>query len=156
MEPFQWAWEREDSENAWSQMMYWDCIFAARLAISDITRLPKKDFSPINFDPLKIALANLNSARSALESVINSVNDIMRIGSFQDALDLGKKLIENPCAIQPRPPIDPCVVLKVKISDPTDVLPLLRPPLPPGVPDPSGWFPKNPLTIFTNPPIKLF
>lgn len=27
----QWAWEREDSEQAWRQSMVWDCIFMARL-----------------------------------------------------------------------------------------------------------------------------
>jgi hypothetical protein len=27
----QWAWEREDSDEAWKQSMLWDCIFMARL-----------------------------------------------------------------------------------------------------------------------------
>jgi len=27
----QWAWEREDGENAWRESMIWDCIFMARL-----------------------------------------------------------------------------------------------------------------------------
>jgi hypothetical protein len=27
----QWAWEREDAENAWRRSMVWDCIFMARL-----------------------------------------------------------------------------------------------------------------------------
>lgn len=30
-EPYQWAWERTDSEEAWRDSMYWDCIFMAKL-----------------------------------------------------------------------------------------------------------------------------
>ncbi|MGO4741736.1 hypothetical protein AB4099_34920 [Bosea sp. 2KB_26] len=30
---FQWAWERTDSEQAWKQSMYWDCVFVANLIV---------------------------------------------------------------------------------------------------------------------------
>lgn len=73
----QWAWEREQSEAAWKNSMYWDCIFIARVWIKN-DPLPEESgknnfFEQAALDHYYTLLNNLAQTKQLVEQVIDQM-----------------------------------------------------------------------------------
>lgn len=129
---FQWAWERDTAEQAWLKTMYWDCIFAANLALED-RAYPADAAAPAEAalrQQLAVLISQAQEAQKLAEQFLEQIRGLAKIvekpiDALKDAVEQkANEIKENPAAI-----LTPGAAPK---SSPIP-LPTLRQPIP-GVP----------------------
>jgi len=117
---FQWAWERAENEMAWTQTMFWDCVFIADLYSTEVPNLPKQPFSN-SIDPLiEQAIHDAQAAAKITQDLFEQMQELIKkleklpspdaLGCVADASSCEEKFkscLESPGSCLPSPPNGP-------------------------------------------------
>jgi hypothetical protein len=98
---FQWSWERPEAEHAWTDTMYWDCIFMAALWQQNLEVFSKVPFKYLVDDAVVSALQTAENAKKQVEDVLDALSDIIShpakfLTNPADALATVATILANP------------------------------------------------------------
>jgi hypothetical protein len=114
---FQWAWERPESEIAWTKTMFWDCVFITDLYLTDIPNLPTEPFST-TLDPVTqqaiqdsmMAAQTIQDLFKQIQGMIDALDKLPPPDPVACVADISscttkmKNCIDNPSSCLPKPP----------------------------------------------------
>ncbi|WP_407156341.1 hypothetical protein [Bradyrhizobium sp. STM 3557] len=124
----QWSWERDSTEEAWKNTMYWDCLFIAAMYTEMGLTPPDRDS---NESALRVMLAGAIKHAQEAEAVADA--------ALKEIEDLLKKILHPiPTSPIPTPPIPLPPIATSPIPTPSTQLPPIAPS---PIPTPSTQLP---------------